>query len=673
MEVTSVADVIDGAECTVTGAPTSVPAKGSATAAYTCTYPDGAALPDDGTNTATVEYKEAFSNNVSTATGTKAFSWADATVTDVDKTVTVTDTNYKWDPAWTLTYGDSGNQYTKTYTLTYEGKDSAVCTTYDNTAAVKGDVINKEDSESVRVCTLDGSKTAVGTATADFTWDLEKTGGPDRVVDNSGSAVFGYQVTVTPTGPVYSQYQVSGDITLVNPEGSDPVTGALTDFLGIEGSQCVIQGTTEGMVTVPADGKDHSYSYTCTLPDLPEPVTVVNTAVFVWADGTQEVRSTAEVGAQDWDVALTNETIKVYDDMAGDDDVLIGTVTVDLKGVVTVTPVEGYESVVNEDGSVTFTYAVEHSVDPGECEVFTNTATGILGDGGDQPDDQATVELCAELDLTAQVEAAGTFDVDYPWSITKDVEKSKFQLPAGSKKVGATYTVVVTAGDGVVSNHKVQGTVTITNDNDWAKDFTADVLFPEGQCTLQGSGTVAANGTAEVAFECTFPEGYVVSEDDVDNLLTADVTWTPLEGQDVVTEAETVVAWAVDQAANASVIIRDVWQGSTSTLGTLSWVDGELVVDSDNPVTVDGNVVTFVYTLQLEVSGKAGCTLFENVAEVVGDGDQVIAKDKANTTVCVDSPALPVTGADVTRLMVLSLGSLLVGAVALTIGRRRRA
>lgn len=677
--LTSVVDSAPGAVCALDeGAPSSIAGGATLHLDYTCDYPDGTTLPDDSTNTATVDYLAAFGSTPSTATGTAPIDWATADVTHVDDSVTITDTNYTWDPAWVIHAGDrEDGTYTRTYTLTYEGQDVAQCTPYDNTASLWDDGIERDADETVTVCTLTGSKTAWGSATADFGWDITKTGGPDTVVDNSGSHDFAYSVTVDPSDPVYSDYTIAGQILLTNPEGSEPVTGALSDYLGIEGAACTVQGTDEGQVTVPADGEAHAFDYSCTLPDLPEPTEVVNTAVFVWADGTQEVTSTATVAADEWDVALRNESIDVYDDMAGDTQVLIGTVTVGLDGTLSVEPVEGFAYTINEDGTVTFTYDVTHTVEPGTCQTFVNTATGVPGDEGPWVLDDASVELCAEVDLGVTANAAGTYDVSYPWTITKDVDQSQFSLPAGSKSVDATYTVVATAGTPVVSGHELKGTIEVTNSNDWAKDFAVTTTFPGGTCTVGGPTTVAANSTASLTFDCTFGSDYTISKDEAANLATVDVEWTPLEGEDVTSSATATAAWTVDKETNRSVDVVDLWQGKTMTLGTLSWVDGSLVLDkADDPnidsATLTGSKATFVYTLGLDVSGSPNCTAFENIARVIGDGKAVLAKDSAETRVCVAAPGLAKTGADILDLSALILGSLLLGGALLVGGRRRR-
>ena len=676
--LTSVVDTIPGAACAlVDDAPTSIAGGATVSLPYTCTFADGTTLPADGVNSVSVGYTEAFGTTPETATGSAGFSWSRATVNELDRSVTITDSNHTWDPAWVVTAGESPDGISsKSYTVTYKGQQDAVCTSYDNTAKLTDDGVVKEATTTVTVCTLTGSKTAAGTAGADFTWDITKTGGPDTVIDNSGTHDFSYAVSVTPSAPVYADYAISGQITLTNPTGSEAVTGSLSDYLGIEGATCAVQGTTEGSVTVDA-GQTKVLDYTCSLPDLPRPATVVNKALFVWADGTQQVLSTATVAADQWDVTLHNESLKVFDDMAGDTPVLLGTVTVDLAGTVSVEATEGYAAVVGEDGSVTFTYDATHSVTPGTCKTFVNTATGVPGDGGAQIAANASVELCAEVDLGVRADAAGTFDVTYPWAITKNVDRSRVSLVAGSTQATATYTVVATAGVPVVSGHAVTGTIEVSNTNDWAKEFSTSAAFPGGTCRVSGPTSVAAHSSATLDFTCSFPADYVISTEDAANLAAAEVVWAPLAGPDVTTGATAPATWTVDTETNKSVTVTDVWQGKTTKLGTLTWEGGSVTLatadDADvSSATLLGNSATFTYTKVLHLSGDPTCTTFLNVAQVLGDGGKVIASDKAATSACVAAPGLAKTGANTQDLSGMILGALLLGGGLFLVGRRRR-
>lgn len=677
VDITSVVDSLPGATCVITDpVPGSVAGNTTVELEYSCTYPAGSELPDNESNTVTVTYDAPFGGDSTTASATRGVDWADAEATVLDAAVTVTDTNHVWDAAWVINVGDrEDGTYSRTYTVTYEAGTPAECAPFHNTASITDDGKKVSDTVTVSVCTLDGSKTAFGGVTADFGWDLVKSGGPESAVADSGSHEFGYEVVVTPSAPDYSGYQIAGEITITNSEDSEAVTGDLSDFLGVEGAVCTIQGTDEGTVTIPANGLPTVFDYSCTLPNLPEPSTVVNTAVFVWGEGDaeQEVRASATVDAEDWEVTLTNEELAVYDDLAGEAEVLIGTVTVDLEGNVGVEVEEGFSAEV-VDGSAVFSYEVTHVVEPGTCEAFLNTATGVPNGDGPEVEDSYEVELCAEVALEVNKTATATYDVTYPWSVTKDVDSAKVQLQAGGTSAEATYTVVATAGEPVYSGHELSGTIEVTNGNDWAKEVSLTDAFPGASCTVTGPDEVAANSTATFEYTCVVDEDYEIGEDEVN---TVTIEWEALaDGESVSATAEADVVWAVDSETDRVVEVVDVWRGEDAVLGTLAWVDGELVLDVadadlESTSSLDGQVATFVYTLELEVDGKPGCTPFTNVAQVVGD-DGVVDEDEAQTEVCVDAPKLPPTGANVLNTAALGLGGAILGAGALILSDRRR-
>lgn len=114
IELVDVTDVVDnGGTCTLT-ARTSVPTLLTVNVDYTCTYPDGK-IPADGTNTSTVSYERLNGMSESPAVATAPALFTDAAVTEIDKTVTIKDNKFTFDPEWTLAYGDPNNVYEKTY------------------------------------------------------------------------------------------------------------------------------------------------------------------------------------------------------------------------------------------------------------------------------------------------------------------------------------------------------------------------------------------------------------------------------------------------------------------------------------------------------------------------------------------------------------------------------
>jgi hypothetical protein len=113
-------------------------------------------------------------------------------------------------------------------------------------------------------------------------------------------------------------------------------------------------------------------------------------------------------------------------------------------------------------------------------------------------------------DLTVSKDANGTFDDTYKWKITKDVDQTKV-FTAGGDPATVNYTVKVSHGDSQDSNHKVSGTITVTNpnkdgsDNPVPVDITGvtDALSDGTTCTVTDGGAQTIKGsTATFDYSC---------------------------------------------------------------------------------------------------------------------------------------------------------------------------
>lgn len=687
MEITEVVDTLGDATCTL-DAPTTIPGGETVEVPYTCEYEDGDALPTDTENSVTVTWDaEAYYGSTGEATATAPIAWDEATVTEIDKTIEVTDTQYTFDPPWIIEWtGEPGATYTETYTVEYTAAEGGECVGYQNVVSIVDDEEPVTDEETVTVCELGFEKEVLGSVTGDFEWAIDKSvddNGPIQTTDGTHESE--YTVTVTPTGPTYSDFKIWGTITITNPADGEPVLGGLSDLIDLEGATCVVDGTEMTTVEV-APGETKVVEYTCEGVELDEPTVVVNTAVITWGEGenAQEATATATLEVEDWQVTLTNETVEVYDDMATGEDVLIGTVTTDKDGNITVDPVDGYSYVVNDDGSVTFTYTVEHTVESGTCETFTNVATSIPTDGGTPGEDTETVEICYPADLVVLKDAVATYDVTYPWTITKNVDQTEITLPEGETEADAEYTVEVTVGEPIASGFEMSGTIVVTNPNEWEETVTVTDLFGgEGQCTVvDGEDRVVGAGEdAEFEYSCIFADDYVIDS----SVNTATVEW----GDGKTASYELTFEWTVDEVFQDTVEIVDIWQEVATPIANLTYDGTTLTVEEliELEATVEGNVATLVYSMTIEMTGDSRCADFTNVAQVV-EGDEVLDEDDVTTTVCTtpptvppqDPPApqeppakpLPPTGAGVMPLALGGVGMALLGG-ALLAARQRRA
>jgi len=125
-----------------------------------------------------------------------------------------------------------------------------------------------------------------------------------------------------------------------------------------------------------------------------------------------------------------------------------------------------------------------------------------------------TVTDCQGADLTVSKTATPYFTRTFTWDISKSVDKTTVNLE-GPNPQDATfnYTVHVSVKDYTDSDWYIKGTIHISNPNDWeAIDANvSDAVDNGGSCSLdnpaQASVTVAASGSVDVDYTCTFGSG----------------------------------------------------------------------------------------------------------------------------------------------------------------------
>jgi LPXTG-motif cell wall-anchored protein len=191
---------------------------------------------------------------------------------------------------------------------------------------------------------LDISKTAAGSFTATYLWDIGKQIAPTatgpwsdgttlasplvKTLGSGSNTLLYYQVVVTEAGVQKTDYEVHGDITVDNPN-DDAVTATISDSL----TNCVvtaIDGVASGAAlplvdtSVPGGGST-TYSYACDLGDNLEVVPADNTATVTWdkstyPQSTDDIDADGDFSASDTvaDIAYTensvDKTINVTDD-----------------------------------------------------------------------------------------------------------------------------------------------------------------------------------------------------------------------------------------------------------------------------------------------------------------------------------------------------------------------
>jgi hypothetical protein len=389
--------VDDGGNCAVdNGTDVTVPGLGFVDLTYTCTY-DNQPDPPTGTNTATAKWDEG-PNVHKSADGQASFDFGDAVPTIVDGTVNVTDPNAP-DPPYTnglLGQADytQDNPIEFTYSKTFDADPAGTCTKHPNTASfatVEGTTVDKEfvpdqtgsADADVTQCVgadLTVEKGAAPAFTRTFTWHITKAVDKTTVRRSyPGTATFNYTVKASHDAAVDSGWQVTGTITVTNPNDFESVTYDLSDALdtGSNGT-CSIDSPGGSSLTVAASDTKQS-TYTCTFSAKPNPLSGTNTATATWDSSAASTPDGSATGTHSYafgnPTTTTDECVNVSDSFKG---VLAGS------QCATATTAQTF----------TFTYSRIVYVDQFTCKSYDNTATFTTNDTGATGSAGQTVTVC---------------------------------------------------------------------------------------------------------------------------------------------------------------------------------------------------------------------------------------------------------------------------------------
>ncbi|PYF99679.1 hypothetical protein SAMN05216184_106196 [Georgenia satyanarayanai] len=439
------------------------------------------------------------------------------------------------------------------------------------------------------------TKTAVPSFTRDWDWDITKVAEEDRLEVPAGEdGTFTYDVTVTPEGPVDSGFTVSGTVVVTNPNDV-PFTG-VTVLDSLPSSTCSVPGGTN--VTVPA-GDSVTLNYTCDLTGATPTTAGTNTATVTWdaaafpgTDGSSAATADFDFAAAS--VAETDRYVTVTDS------------EYDLSDY------PGGNALDATDGEAVLTYDLEWPSTAGQCVEFENTATIV---NSPEPmfaplvvNESSTevVTLCAGLDLEVEKNVVVSFDRMYLWEIDKEADETTVTVDPATGTATAAYTVTATPTGSSDAGWAMQGTVTVTNPNEWL-DITADVtdtvdVGGGAVCTVAGGDDVlvAAGATVDLSYTCTF-----VTQPSYSGTNTATATW-----------ADTVPTPGTSATGTADVEPGD-W-AQTPINETITVVDDQ--TDPASPVELgpatwnaDGTPTVFTYSLELE-GAPGACVEYTNTA-----------------------------------------------------------
>ena len=335
-DLTQVVDSMTGGiNATVDCPSLTVAAGGSLVCTYSADLPDGTTRTN--TATATQQNYDFASDGTPTDSGTTDYSgtasvdFTNATTTEVNASVDVTDTKEG-------TLGTISDTHTFTYdhqldcsSVSYTNGHGSY--TYGNTAEITQTGQQASASVAVDCYQLDVAKDADTSFTRTYHWSILKSSDDPNghaLTLNPGETYvdYPYSVTVDMTGSTDSDWAVSGSITISNP---NPDRDA--DLTGVVDS---MTGPVSGAVDCPSATVPAGGSLVCTYSaDLPDATTRTNTAtatqqnydfasdLTATASGTTDYSGDASVDFSSATINKIDESIDVTDTYAG----FLGTVT----------------------------------------------------------------------------------------------------------------------------------------------------------------------------------------------------------------------------------------------------------------------------------------------------------------------------------------------------------
>ncbi len=404
------------------------------------------------------------------------------------------------------------------------------------------------------------TKTAEESFSRDYDWSIEKIAiDPSKNARPGVATSFEYQITVTPSGPVDSDFAVRGEIAVHNPNN---VTMPATVSDAIVGATCTVQSPSRD---IPANTTVY-FDYECEMPaGTTATSSGTNTATATWvAANFPGTTGSASSSAVPWSFVGVNPTVT-------DGSVVVSDTAPEFAATYTA----GERTVQATGGPKVFTYTRDLTVtDPGTCEEFENEASIAAGSQGTLKDD-ATVELCTGANLTVSKNVVTSLTRTYDWDLEKSVDETVRTVDENGEAT-FTYTVEATPGDFNDSLWAMSGKITVTNPNAWAVEVdVTDVPSFGGSCVVT-DGTdaeIAANSSEEFDYTCTFtnPPASLTGTN------TATITWDPNEAFSTGSTANNVVQiteddWIKSFVNNVVTLIDDKTDPANPvTLGQATW------------------------------------------------------------------------------------------------------
>ncbi|WP_143571037.1 DUF11 domain-containing protein [Tessaracoccus sp. ZS01] len=257
--------------------------------------------------------------------------------------------------------------------------------------------------------------------------------------------------------------------------------------------------------------------------------------------------------------------------------------------------------------------------------------------------------------------AVATFHETYVWAIEKTVdgETEVTYHVGGEAPVVANYEVEVSLVEVQRSAYSLTGVITVSNPDVALKASLTDQLAPGMDCTVTGVAAGTGNvelpiGTSTFNYSC-ISNGQLgdvpLSGTNTATLKVSKANWAtafPTGADDATVTATADYMFASSTKTNQSVTVTDTFNGSTTTLGTVTANDAGTAVTAVGTTataTVSGTTATFTYTRNLAPDTQGDeCAVYDNTATIT----QTQQTSETEATVCVPDITLTKTASPTT-------------------------
>jgi hypothetical protein len=585
----SVSDTISGGIPALVLCPGGFPLAIAPQSTVTCSYAAG--LPDgsDRLNTATAT---SATPGIGDGTGSAPVGFLGASVTEVNASVTVSDTNgMQW------SFGDSGSQsYTREFAC---GRDGSGGGSHPNTATIVETGQSASASVDVRCHTLAVAKDARTSYTRTFGWTIAKAVSPaEHDLFTGDSASSQYTVSVTKDAGTDSGWAVAGSITVSNPAPIAATVSSVTDLIDGATAAAVDCGGA-GPYTIPAGG-----SLTCTYAaSLPSGDDGVNTATAVQQNHAYSAAGASPAGTTSYSgsaaVDFGDPTTLVDDSVDVDDS-------------------NGSSWQFSGSGSQSYSRTFACDADEGGHD---NTAT--IRETGASASASVAVRCHA---LAVRKDASTRLTRTYTWTLDKSADTAGPLTLMARQPHGVNYTGAV-SGSSADSGWAVSGTISVQNPAPMAASLLSvdDLISGAGpaavDCGVTFPYSLAAGETLTCGYDSSLPDA-----SDRVNTAAATIANSPSGSTSFSGSAAVSFANAAISSVDECVLVSDSYAGilgqvcapelqRTFTYGrTLQFTSqecGEQSVDNLASSTTNdtGTTATDSWSIPVTVECQRGCSL----------------------------------------------------------------